>query len=132
MPVEFGCQYRKSQGRISYLPRDRQSVMVLVTTACSSCSLKLRRAMNAPGKRKPWPILCGTRKTRYSQVGMPICMLDRATVPMKTRTVPKTSGHLSRLLQEMRKPVETPAIVAAIEGTIRRRPLSVALSRRTA
>lgn len=88
--------------------------------------------MNAPGKRKPWPALEGTRKRRYTQLGMPICMHERQVVPMRMRRAPEMSGHFRRLVQEIRKPVETPATVADMDGTISRRPLSVALSRRTA
>ena len=53
-------------------------------------------------------------------------------MPMRRSRVPVTSGHLRRFVQEIRKPVETPARVADTVGTISRRPLSVALSRRTA
>lgn len=88
--------------------------------------------MSAPGKRKPWPALDGTRNRRYTQFGMPICMNDRHVVPTRMRVDPKTSGHLRCLLQEIRKPVETPATVADMDGTMSRRPLSVALSKRTA
>lgn len=51
---------------------------------------------------------------------------------MRRSRAPETSGHLRRLVHEIRKPVETPAMVADMDGTISRRPLSVALSRSTA
>ena len=59
-------------------------------------------------------------------------MAERQLVPTRSSTAPRTSGHLRRLDQDMRKPVETPAMVADAEGMIRRRPESVADSRRTA
>lgn len=126
------CTTRLLDATPRTMPRDRQSVMVLVTTACSSCSLRLRRAINAPGKRNPWPALEGTRKRKYTQLGIPIFMHDRQVVPVRRSRVPETRGHLRRLDHEIRKPVETPAMVADMEGTISRRPLLVALSRRTA
>lgn len=59
-------------------------------------------------------------------------MAERQVVPTSNKTAPRTSAHLRCLDQEIKKPVETPAIVADVEGTMRRRPESVADSRRTA
>ncbi len=77
-------------------------------------------------------MLDGTRNRRYTQLGMPIRIADRQQVPTSINKAPETRGHLSRLLHEIRNPVETPAIVADMEDTISLNPLSVALSRRTA
>jgi hypothetical protein len=57
---------------------------------------------------------------------------ERQIVPPRSKLVPTTSGHLRRLDHDIKNPVETPAMVADAEGTMRWRPESVADSRRTA
>lgn len=50
----------------------------------------------------------------------------------RVKLVPRTRGHFSRLVQEIRKPVAVPTEAATSWGIMRRMPDSVALVRRTA
>lgn len=114
------------------IPKLRQRSRVEVTTACSACSETERIAMNVPGNWKPWPTLAGERAMSVPHSGHFGSIALRRIGPRSRQAPPNTTGHFSRRDQVMRKPVDTPEIIADIVGTRRRRPDEVADSRSTA
>jgi hypothetical protein len=116
----------------STIPKLLHKINVLVTTACSACSLSARMATKVPGNWKPWPMLAGTKNATYNHGGIFLVMLARQHGPTKMRKAPSTTGHFRRRDQVTRTPVVTPHIVEAMVGTRRWSPEEVADSRRTA
>lgn len=88
--------------------------------------------MNAPGNKNPCPMDVGIKNRTYAQSGSPLRMKHNPTVPSKQNDIPKIRGALSLFEYVIQKPVKTPNVDPAIEGTMRRRPELVADSKRTA
>jgi len=114
------------------IPNDRHKIKVLVTTACSFCSLTARILINVPGNINPCPINDGIRKSRYAQSGKPLRIDAMQTVPISMSTAPETTDHFRRVDHVIRKPVAIPQIEAKAVGITSRMPELVAVVRMTA